>query len=146
MKDSITSKFDIDEIIDWFTFGLIKEKGKINLGTGDNSVGDLLPQMFSQLKLRDIKAHLSDKVNVIIPPYQSNEIRSMLGFRLENKFKEFMKAETKTQFERFGGKYKELRHRVEKKLDTYKSELRDTIENQTYYDASTALMYLVSGT
>ncbi len=47
LKDSITAEFETDEIIEWFTFGLVKEKGKINLEKGDNSVGDLLTQFFS---------------------------------------------------------------------------------------------------
>jgi ubiquinone/menaquinone biosynthesis C-methylase UbiE len=145
LKDSITAEFDVGEIIEWFTFGLIKEKGKINLGRGDNSLGDLLPQFFSQLGLNDIRAYISDKANVIIPPYQSKEIKSMLEFRLENEFEEFMKAETKAQFETYGDKYDVIRQSVEEKIGSYKSELKDAIDNQTYYDVSTALMYLVSG-
>ena len=145
IKDSIRAEFDIDEIIDWFTFGLIKEKGKIKQGKGDNSVGDLLPQFFSQLDLRDIKAHLSDKANVIIPPYDTREIKSILGFRLENEFEEFMKVETKEQFATFDGKYEEIRQKVEKKVAVYKSALKDAVDQQTFYDVSTAVMYLVSG-
>lgn len=145
VKDSIISEFETDEIIEWFTFGLVKEKGKINLRKGDNSVGDLLTQFFSQIELKDIKAYLSDKANVIIPPYQTNEIKAMLKFRLENDFEEFMKAETKAQFETFGGKYDRIRHSVEKKLEEYKSDLKNAVDDQTYYDVGTALMYLVSG-
>ena len=144
-KDSIIAGFETDEIIEWFTFGLIKEKGKINLGKGDNSVGDLLPQFFSQIELKDIRVYVSDKSNVIIPPYQTNEIKAMLKFRLENEYEEFMKLETETQFATFGDKYDAIRQNVEKKLDEYKSQLKDAIENETYYDVSTALMYLVSG-
>ena len=145
LKDSITAKFDVDEIIEWFSFGLIKEKGKINLGKGDNSFGDLLPQAFSQIGLNDIKAYLSDKANVIIPPYESKEIKSMLRFRLENDFEKFMKAETREQFAAFDGKYDEIRESAERKLDEYKSNLRNAIDEQNYYDVSTAVMYLVSG-
>ena len=145
LKDSITSKFETDEIIEWFAFGLIKEKGKINLGKGDNSVGDLLTQFFSQIELSEIKAYLSDKANVIIPPYQTKEIKAMLKFRLANDFEEFMKAETKEQFETFGGKYDAIRQNVERKIEAYKKELKDAIDDQNYYDVSTAVMYLVSG-
>ena len=145
LKDSITSKFETDELVEWFAFGLIKEKGKINLGKGDNSIGDLLTQFFSQLELTEIKAYLSDKANVIIPPYQTKEIKAMLKFRLANDFEEFMKAETKEQFETFGGKYDEIRQNVERKIESYKTELKDAVDKQNYYDVSTAVMYLVSG-
>ncbi len=145
LKDSIIAEFETDEMIEWFTYGLIKEKGKINLGRGDNSVGDLLSGFFSQIGLTDVRAYVSDKANVIIPPYQSKEIKSMIEFRLENKFEEFMKAETEAQFATFGSKYDAIRERVDKKVEEYKSELKTAIENQTYYDVSTAVMYLVSG-
>ena len=145
LKDSIVSEFETDELVEWFTFGLIKEKGKINLGKGDNSVGDLLPQFFSQIELTDIRIYLSDKANVIIPPYQSKEIKAMLEFRLENKYEKFMKAETETQFATFGDKYDAIRQSVEQKIEAYKAELNDALENQNYYDVSTALMYLASG-
>ncbi len=145
LKDSIIDEFKTDELIEWFTFGLIKEKGKINLGKGDNSLGDLLPQLFSQVELGDIRTYISDKANVIIPPYQTQEIKAMLKFRLENDYEEFMKAETKAQFATFGDKYDAIRKSVVKKIDLYKTELKDAVENQNYYDVSTALMYLVSG-
>ena len=145
LKDSITAEIETDEIIEWFTYGLIKEKGKINLGCGDNSVGDLLPGFFSQLGFGDIRAYVSDKANVIIPPYQTKEIKAMLKFRLENKYEEFMKAETKAQFATFGDNYDEIRQRVDEKIDFYKSQLKNAVDDQTYYDISTALMYLVSG-
>lgn len=145
LKDSIISQFDVDELIEWFAFGLIKEKGKINLGKGDNSVGDLLPQFFSQIGLSDINTYLSDKANVIIPPYQTKEINAMLKFRLKNDFEEFMKAETIEQFATFGDKYETIRQNVSEKLEKYKTDLKDAVENQKYYDVSTAVMYLVSG-
>ncbi len=97
------------------------------------------------MELNDIRVHLSDKANVIIPPYQTNEIKAMLAFRLENEYEEFMKAETKEQFETFGGKYDSVRERVEKKIEEYKTELKDVIKNKNYYDVSTAIMYLASG-
>ena len=145
IKDSITSKFEIEEIIEWFVFGLIKEKGKINLGNGDNSVGDLLPKLFSQISLQDIKTYISDKANCIIPPYESDEIKAMLNHRLKNDFEELIKIETQKQFETFDGKYEEIQQRVEQKIKDYKAELKDKVNNQTFYDASTALMYLISG-
>ncbi len=58
---------------------------------------------------------------------------------------EIKKAETETQFATFGDKYDAIRQSVGQKIEAYKSELKDAVENQNYYDVSTALMYLVSG-
>ncbi len=145
LKDSISANLDIDEIIEWFTYGLIKEKGKIRMGNGDNSIGDLLSGLFCRLGLKDVNAYLSDKANVINPPYESKEISSMLEFRLDNKYEEFMKAETEAQFAVFGDKFDSIRDKMLTKKDMYKSDLRTAIKKEEYYDVSTALMYLVSG-
>ena len=78
LKDSIIAEIETEEIIEWFTYGLIKEKGKIRKGLGDNSLGDVLPGLFSQLNLRDIRTYISDKAIVINPPGSSGP-KSRLG-------------------------------------------------------------------
>lgn len=145
LKDSIIAEFEADEIIEWFTFGLIKEKGKINLGLGDNSLGDSLIGLFQKLALYDIKSYISDKTNFVIPPYDTKEMQAIIQMKLENKYEDLMKAETKKQFAEFGDEYVSILERVSEKLDLYKSQLRQAIEDQTYFDGGASLMYLVSG-
>jgi ubiquinone/menaquinone biosynthesis C-methylase UbiE len=145
LKNSLTASYNIEEIIERFTFGLVKEKGKINLGLGDNSLGDLIPELFSQLKLKDIQSYISDKTNFVIPPYQSKEMQAMISLKLENKYKEFAEPETKVQFATFGNKYDSVLQSVNEKKNSYHSELTGALDEQTYFDGGGALMYLVSG-
>ncbi len=145
LKNSLTASYNIEEIIERFTFGLVKEKGKINLGLGDNSLGDLIPELFSQLKLKDIQSYISDKTNFVIPPYQSKEMQAMILLKLENKYKEFVESETKVQFASFGNKYDSVLQSVNEKKNSYHSELTSALDKQTYFDGGGALMYLVSG-
>jgi ubiquinone/menaquinone biosynthesis C-methylase UbiE len=145
LKNSLTASYNIEEIIERFTFGLVKEKGKINLGLGDNSLGDLIPELFSQLKLKDIQSYISDKTNFVIPPYQSKEMQAMISLKLENKYKEFAESETKVQFATFGNKYDSVLQSVNEKKNSYHSELTGALDEQTYFDGGGALMYLVSG-
>ncbi len=145
LKDSLTASDNVEDIIERFTFGLIKEKGKINLGLGDNSLGDVLPGLLSQLKLKDITSYISDKVNFVIPPYQSKEMQAMIALKLTTEYKELLESESKAQFATFGDKYDLILPRMSEKSDLYKSELGDALRDQTYFDGSGVLMYLVSG-
>ncbi len=145
LKDSLTASDNIEDIVERFTFGLIKEKGKINLENGDNSLGDVLPGLFSQLKLKGIRSYISDKTNFVIPPYQTKEMQAMISLKLGDDYKEFLESETKAQFATFGDKYDSTLRNIIKKLDLYKSDLKNALDNQTYFDGGGALMYLVSG-
>lgn len=145
LKDSLTASDNIEDIIERFSFGLIKEKGKINLGKGDNSLGDVLPGLFSQLKLKDIKSYISDKTNFVIPPYQTKEMQAMISLKLGDDYKEFLESETKTQFASFRNKYDSTLKNIIRKLDLYKLDLKNALENRTYFDGGGTIMYLVSG-
>jgi hypothetical protein len=145
LKDSLTVRDEVEDIIERFIFGLIKEKGKIDLGNGDNSLGDVLPGLFGQLNLSDIRSYISDKTNFVIPPYQTAEMQAMISLKLGDDYKEFLESETKAQFAAFGDRYDSVRQNVAKKFDLYKSDLKQAIEKQVYFDGGAALMYLVSG-
>lgn len=49
------------------------EAGKIALGRGNSSVGDLLPGMFARAGLTDVLVYQSDKCPAMIPPYQTRD-------------------------------------------------------------------------
>lgn len=70
---SLTYKYPVETIVKLFEFWLRYEKGKINLGEGNNSIGGLVPGFFSQIGLSDIKVYLSDKASPMFPPYNTQE-------------------------------------------------------------------------
>jgi SAM-dependent methyltransferase len=52
------------------------ERGKVALGEGNNSVGDLLPGYFNECGLRQIAVYQSDHATPLIPPYDDPEQRA----------------------------------------------------------------------
>ena len=54
-------------------FHLTCERGKIKLGEGNNSIGDLIPGYFAEIGLQNIQVYLSDKTSPMFPPYASKE-------------------------------------------------------------------------
>jgi SAM-dependent methyltransferase len=145
LKDSLGAADSVEECVERFIFGLVKEKGKIALGEGDNSLGDRLAGFFAELGLRDIRSYLSDKTNFVIPPYDTPEMRAMIELKTGTDFEDFLENETKKQFAAFGGAFDPVLQKMSEKLNTYQAELKDALENRAYSDGGATLMYLVSG-
>jgi len=118
LKDSVSADNSIEEIIESVKYGLVIEKGKIKSGNGDNSLGDLVPGLFEQAGLSDIKTFLSDKTNMVIPPYKTTEMQVFVDmFMSDNQFEEIMDEEDRACFASFDGKYDDLYDKVCKSLD-----------------------------
>ncbi|KYF83990.1 hypothetical protein BE17_33185 [Sorangium cellulosum] len=66
----------VDETLALVRFQLLCERGKAALGEGNNSVGELIPELFARHGLTDIQVYLNDKANVMLPPYASAEQRA----------------------------------------------------------------------
>lgn len=84
VADSSTADHPIEDLVDRVAFALTCERGKIALGEGNSSVGDLLPGYFSQLGLLDIQTFLNDKTFVLTPPYSQPEQQVLVTEVLED--------------------------------------------------------------
>ena len=144
IKDSLTSSYSIEELVENFKYFLIKEKGKINLGKGDNSFGDLLPNILNQLKLKEIKSFISDKTNLVLPPYETREMQAMISQITSLEFEEFYDKETNEEFETFGSKFKGTLLNIKAKEKSTISNLKKSIEIGKYFSGGGFLMYLIS--
>ena len=144
IKDSLTSSYSIEELVENFKYSLIKEKGKINLGKGDNSFGDLLPNILNQLKLKEIKSFISDKTNLVLPPYETREMQAMISQITSLEFEEFYDKETNEEFETFGTKFKGTLLNIKEKEKSTISNLKKSIEIGKYFSGGGFLMYLIS--
>ncbi|MEA2481347.1 MAG: hypothetical protein QOJ07_3269 [Thermoleophilaceae bacterium] len=74
-----TSVADLDQMVDAARFYAVCEKGQIALGEGDSSLGDLVPGLFQQAGLTGIQTYMSDKVSLMLPPYESEEQQALAG-------------------------------------------------------------------
>lgn len=77
MTSSANANMSIDERLDLVRFYLVCERGQRALGRGDSSIGDLLPGYFAEEGLDQIETVLSDKVSMMLPPYDTDEQRAL---------------------------------------------------------------------
>src|SRR5215471_11349843 len=89
MFDSVSFHDPVDEILARVRLQLICERGKAALGEGNNSIGDLLPGLFAERGLIEVRVHLNDKANAFLPPYDSPEQRAVLEERTDFKQRDF---------------------------------------------------------
>jgi hypothetical protein len=83
VASSLSLGSSIEDLLDDVRFCMTCERGKIALGEGNDSVGDLLPGYFSEAGLVDIEACLSDKTSVMLPPYATPEQQALRNNVLE---------------------------------------------------------------
>jgi SAM-dependent methyltransferase len=59
------------DVLDVLAFVLACERGKLALGEGHNSIGDLVPGLFAAAGLTDIETWMADKPATLVAPYGS---------------------------------------------------------------------------
>lgn len=145
-KTSLTKNDSIDETLDHIKYRLIIEKGKKNLGQGDNSLGDLLPGMFALADMHNIEVRLSDKAIAMYPPYNTKEQVATL--------KQWMtgsswKSNTQKDIDFFsaaGEQFMPFYFEYQEKYARRDDHLMGALQREQYHAAGGSLMYLVSGT
>jgi hypothetical protein len=74
----LTHAEPVETVTRRFEFWLRAQRGKMAMGQGDNSIGDLLPGYFQQVGLTDMSVYLSDRAIPALPPYDVPEQRTIL--------------------------------------------------------------------
>jgi SAM-dependent methyltransferase len=77
-----TRETPVDELIERLRFALTCERGKIELGEGNNSVGDLVPGYLARHGLSDIQTFIADKAAMLVPPYASPDQQAFRDYVL----------------------------------------------------------------
>lgn len=67
--DAASMAAPMDEVLALVELQLICERGKVALGEGDNSVGQVLPARFSEYGLTGVSVYLNDRANPMRAPY-----------------------------------------------------------------------------
>jgi len=75
---SLTAAEPVEALVRQFEFWLRYHRGKVALGHGDHTIGDLLPGYAAQVGLADIMVHQSDRVPALFPPYATPAQRAIL--------------------------------------------------------------------
>ncbi|MGC1184633.1 MAG: methyltransferase domain-containing protein [Candidatus Dormiibacterota bacterium] len=124
------------------------EAGKIALGEGDNSVGDLLPGLVAEAGLAVAACYLSDKASPLWPPYSSPE-QSALVEALEASVKAercpWSREETRRYFLAGGGEDGEFREAWAERLGEIRADLA-ALHSGRLSTGGGQLMYLIAAT
>lgn len=145
--NSVICKYSIEEICDRVRFQLLCERGKVALGEGNNSIGDLLPGYFALLGLNNIQVYLSDKAFSLFPPYQSKEqqvLRKQYLDWIKQKIWIWDREETQRFFLAGGGTQQEFETYWQQIL-LENQDCENALLNGSFHAASGSILYLVSG-
>jgi ubiquinone/menaquinone biosynthesis C-methylase UbiE len=147
MVTSVSEHSSLEERLDVVRFYLTCEEGKIAVGEGNTSLGDLVPGYFNEAGLEDIQACQSDKVSLMIPPYASPDQQALKEAYLsdaETGGWGWTQDEARRYYEAGGGDPAEFDAIWERRMDEAR-RLARAIEDGTYHAAGGDVAYLVSG-
>jgi SAM-dependent methyltransferase len=135
------------EWLDVTRFYLICEQGKIALGEGDSSLGDLLPGLMNEAGLEGIQTYQSDKVSMMLPPYATEEQRALAqesAVAAERGAFGWTREEAWRYYEAGGGDATEFDAAWARRVAENRAEV-DAIAAGAYNAAGGQILYLVSG-
>ena len=146
VRNSVTSAWPPERRARTAWFQMVCEAGQVELGLGDNSVGDEVAHRFAAAGLVEVTAYLADKVFSIFPPYDAaarttleEEIR-LVDARLGP----WPEDETRRYFIAGGGSEAEFDHCWAARMEQ-NAEVREQIEAGRFWSAGGSLMYVVGG-
>jgi SAM-dependent methyltransferase len=145
--DSLSFRASVDDIIACVRLKLICERGKAALGEGHNSIGDLVPGLFAERGLDDVRVYLNDKTNALIPPYDTPEHRALLEESFDTTDRDFWvwsRKDTQRYFLAGGGdesEFDELWSAAMGDVERFKKAIAES----TYSSSGAAIQYLVAG-
>ena len=147
LRDSLVANDSVEERIEDIRAALIYEKGKIGLGLGDNSLGDLVPGMLNQAGFEEVKSFLSDKCNTMIPPYQTPEMKIFANDILkESEFKSEMDEERRNYLgEQIGEGSEDVYDSILRREAQCRARAMSALQEGSYHSAGGSVMYLSSG-
>lgn len=81
---------DIDELVEDVKRRLIAERGRQKIAGGDYSLGSKVPVLFNKVGLKDIQVYRTDKVECLLPPYDTERKK-----RTVERFRYYISVEKK---------------------------------------------------
>ncbi|HVU63122.1 MAG TPA: methyltransferase domain-containing protein [Phycisphaerales bacterium] len=128
-------------------FQLRCERGKAALGEGNNSIGDVLPGMFAEMGLRDVRVRMSSRASYLVPPYDTPAQRALRGQMIEwarRGFNMYGLENTRRYYLAGGGTGAEF-ERLWKMMDEANREEARGLEAGTCHLAGGSVQYLICG-
>ena len=147
MDASVTAGMSLDERIDVVRFYVTCENGKIALGQGNSSIGDLVPGYFHEAGLEEIQACQSDKVSLMVPPYAGNDQQALKEAYVADAERGgwgWSREEAQLYYRAGGGDPADFEEVWERRMQETR-QIASAIEDGSYHAAGGDVLYLVSG-
>lgn len=147
VRTSENAGASIDRRIALVRFQVVCEAGKMALGEGDNSVGDLVPGLLARAGLVDLSVYLNDRAKPLVPPYASQAERAAISEVerfAEREFWIWSKTDTARYFAAGGGIDAEFGPLWDMAMEERRAAI-DAIRGQRLDDGGAGIVYLVSG-
>jgi SAM-dependent methyltransferase len=147
VSDSLDIDASMEERLERIKFLWMCELGKRNLGQGDNSLGDRVPELFARAGLVDVQVYNSDKVALLMPPYTAAGQEALRDEAFEHEGRDFAgwdRATAEQYFIAGGGDsagFEKAWRRERLRVTRVATALREG----RYYANATGVFYLVSG-
>lgn len=144
---SLFDRVPLESLVRNCEFWLRCQRGRKNLGEGDECLGDLLPGMFKEAGLEDIQVYVSDKAFPILPPYEDPEQIAMLDQERDWKQKgegPWDYEQTRKYFLAGGGSPSSFDSSREELEETFNAQ-EAMINEGRFASAGGGIHYLVSG-
>jgi ubiquinone/menaquinone biosynthesis C-methylase UbiE len=143
---SLTDNEPVETLVRRFEFWLRQHRGRLALGRGNHSIGDLLPGYFAGLGLRDIAVHQNDRPAPLFPPYTAPDQRALV--EQERQWKNSLtgpwdKEDLRRLFLRGGGDESSFEGAFADIVEKYHHEQR-AIAGGNFHASGGSINYLVS--
>lgn len=100
-------QFGHEDFILYAKICLTANEGRKKLGRGDQSIGNKIPHMLSELGMREIDIRMNERVHFLEPPYETEEQRHLLKMLIkqhtDEKEKKYWTEQGREEFEAGGG-------------------------------------------
>jgi SAM-dependent methyltransferase len=142
-----TSISAAEDLLDAARFYLVCERGQVALGLGDNSIGDLVPGLMAEAGVEAIQAYQSDKVSLMLPPYETDEQRALAHDYAEGAARGafgWTREEAWRYYSAGGGSAETFEGAWARRVAENRGQV-DAIEAGAFHSAGGQILYLVAG-
>lgn len=138
----------VEEKLEEVEMTLRHEKGKMKLGEGFDSLGDVVPELFMKSGLKEVALWLSEKCLAIIPPYGDSPEMSARVAQMKTFVDEDLSGQSYDKHLKYylaGGGNKEKFDKYWKRHLVKTQQLTERLNNGSYTYAGGNIFYIVVG-
>jgi ubiquinone/menaquinone biosynthesis C-methylase UbiE len=139
-------EFSHDDFILQAKINLTLHEGRKKLGRGDQSIGNKIPHMLSELGMRGIDIRMNERVHFLEPPYESEEQKQLLKILIKQhtneKDKKYWIEQGREEFKAGGGNLADYDRWIEI-MDKFLAAARKQYKDGTFACCTGSYFYII---